>query len=151
MKKFTMELVWHNCETYPPEEATNDYLIATDGVDVFEAAWYRPDGFMIHAKHGWNGLYDELDKWYWADIRQTVQNDGRFKGLIKSYLVEDYVDYLEKIVSAHTENNYNVNGDDRVLYGNNFGNDACVNCPSNPKNGGTGICFCTLGQQQITC
>lgn len=24
---------------------------------------------------------------------------------------------------------------------------ACVNCSNNPKNGGTGICFCTLGQQ----
>lgn len=24
---------------------------------------------------------------------------------------------------------------------------ACRNCPNHPSNGGTGICFCTLGQQ----
>lgn len=31
----------------------------------------------------------------------------------------------------------------------NFGSDACLNCPSNPKNGGDGICCCTLGQMEI--
>ena len=30
-----------------------------------------------------------------------------------------------------------------------FGTKACENCPSNPKNGGDGICFCILGQQNI--
>lgn len=30
-----------------------------------------------------------------------------------------------------------------------FENDACVNCSNNPKNGGSSICFCTLGQQVI--
>lgn len=29
----------------------------------------------------------------------------------------------------------------------NFDQPACINCSSNPKNGGDGICFCTLGQQ----
>lgn len=32
----------------------------------------------------------------------------------------------------------------------NFENDACTNCSNNPKNGGSGICFCTLGQMKIT-
>jgi hypothetical protein len=27
----------------------------------------------------------------------------------------------------------------------------CDKCSSNPKNGGSGICHCTLGQPQITC
>ena len=31
----------------------------------------------------------------------------------------------------------------------NYSNSACQNCPSNPKNGGDGICFCTLGQHII--
>lgn len=31
----------------------------------------------------------------------------------------------------------------------NFSQPACINCPSNPKNGGDGICFCTLGQMTI--
>lgn len=79
MKKFTMELVWHNCEECPPEEVTNDSLIMTDGTDVFEAFWYRPDGFMICAKDRWHGIYKNQDKWWWADIRQTVQGESRFK------------------------------------------------------------------------
>lgn len=32
---------------------------------------------------------------------------------------------------------------------NSFGKNACENCPNNPKNGGDGICFCILGQQNI--
>lgn len=34
---------------------------------------------------------------------------------------------------------------------NNFGNDYCKNCSCNPKNGGTGICNCTLGGYHVTC
>lgn len=136
-----MELTWHNCLECPPEECTNDYLIATDGDDVFEAAWYRPDGFMIHAKHGWNGLYEDLDKWYWADIKQTVQCEGKFKGLSAANVVENseecqtYISMFDELCKS--------------LIRDNFSNEACVNCPSNPKNGGTGVCFCTLGQQAI--
>lgn len=141
--KFKMELTWHNCLECPPEECTNDYLIATDGTDVFEAAWYAPDGFMIHAQHGWHGIYEDLDKWYWADIRQTVRGDGRFKSLSVDIVIEN----SEKC------NTYTSTFDElsKSLIRDNFSNEACVNCPSNPKNGGTGICFCTLGQQQITC
>ena len=32
---------------------------------------------------------------------------------------------------------------------NTFGTKACENCPSNPKNGGDGICFCILGQNIV--
>lgn len=31
-----------------------------------------------------------------------------------------------------------------------FEQSACVNCSNNPKNGGSGICHCTLGQPKIT-
>lgn len=30
-----------------------------------------------------------------------------------------------------------------------FSREACENCPCNPKNGGDGVCFCILGQQNI--
>lgn len=30
-----------------------------------------------------------------------------------------------------------------------FEQTACINCSANPKNGGDGICFCTLGQNVI--
>lgn len=95
MKKFTMELVWHNCWECPPEEVANDYLIATDGDDVYEAAWYAPDGFMIYRKQDdwWHGLYEDLGNWYWADLKQTVQGEPRFKGLI----IDDLVDCLQYI------------------------------------------------------
>lgn len=36
-----------------------------------------------------------------------------------------------------------------ITINNAFGTKACENCPSNPKNGGDGICFCTLGQNII--
>lgn len=32
----------------------------------------------------------------------------------------------------------------------NFEQSACINCSNNPKNGGSGICHCTLGQIKIT-
>lgn len=32
---------------------------------------------------------------------------------------------------------------------NNFSQTPCISCPSNPKNGGDGICFCTLGQMNV--
>lgn len=43
----------------------------------------------------------------------------------------------------------------RVPFGGNlgngaFGNLACLRCPTNPANGGDGICFCTLGGPSIT-
>ena len=43
----------------------------------------------------------------------------------------------------------------RVPFGGNLGNGAfwnssCLRCPTNPANGGDGICFCTLGRPRIT-
>ena len=79
MDKFKMNLTWHNCETHPPKEVENDCLIMTDGVNVFEAFWYSPDGFMIHTKYGWHGVYEDLNGWYWADVVQTVNKTPQFK------------------------------------------------------------------------
>ena len=31
-----------------------------------------------------------------------------------------------------------------------FCNSSCLRCPTNPANGGDGICFCTLGGPRIT-
>ena len=110
MKKFTMELVWHNCCKYPPEEVTNDSLIMTDGTDVFEAFWYRPDGFMIHTKDGWRGVYEDQDKWWWADIKQTVRGEPKFKGLI----IDDLVDYINAALTINPKENWTLR--DGLLY-----------------------------------
>ena len=53
---------------------------------------------------------------------------------------------------CHTEEREDVI---RVPFGGNlgngaFGNLACLRCPTNPANGGDGICFCTLGRPCIT-
>lgn len=34
---------------------------------------------------------------------------------------------------------------------NSFSNETCKSCSNNPKNGGSGICFCTLGGTQVYC
>lgn len=36
------------------------------------------------------------------------------------------------------------------IYNTAFNNKACINCPNNVKNGGSGNCNCTLGQMEIT-
>lgn len=70
--KFTMELVWHNCKTYPPEEDHNYCLILSDG-----------EGFWIveyYAQYGWftkGGTYfseTDLENLYWADLLQTIRD-----------------------------------------------------------------------------
>lgn len=58
--------------------------------------------------------------------------------------------YIDDIVDITYTGNYlnNINCEDSVVH--NFEQSACINCPSNPKNGGDGICFCTLGQLEVT-
>ena len=71
--KFTMELVWHNCLTYPPEEKYNENLYITDGDIIYKARYSEPYGW-------WNAdlwcyvTEEELIKLWWADISQTFKN-----------------------------------------------------------------------------
>lgn len=80
-----MELTWHNCATYPPEESENNFLIATDGNEVFKATWNSLHGYYVKYDSGtYFPLFrSELNKWWWADILQTVQNTKEFKEGIK--------------------------------------------------------------------
>ena len=79
--KFAMELVWHNCETYPPEEFANDSLIITNGHIVEPMDWHRSKGYIIlDEKYGHKILdYKHLKNWWWADIEQTVQDEVKFR------------------------------------------------------------------------
>ena len=81
MKKFTMELVWHNCETYPPKEFANNALIATNGNDVFGMSWHRAEGYFISDENNYVRRLNEslLKDWWWADIEQTVRGESKFK------------------------------------------------------------------------
>lgn len=51
------------------------------------------------------------------------------------------------IDNAFKDTSYSLN--DYLHPTQNFNNQPCENCPSNPKNGGDGICFCTLGQLNV--
>lgn len=79
MNKFTMELVWHNCKIYPPTEQFNSHLLVTDGVTIHEMMWdktaFGDGGFL---KVGLEIKGDDLHKYWWADINQTIQGEHRF-------------------------------------------------------------------------
>ena len=80
-KKFIMPLVWHNCETYPPEEFENEFLYITDGELVYCASWHKTKGWTIPFDEFENEVLepDELWYWYWADMLQTIQEFSEFK------------------------------------------------------------------------
>jgi hypothetical protein len=80
--KFTMELVWHNCATHPPKEDYNNCLLLSDGRCYFDAEY-------IGGKYSENGEWydidlkemipqEELQDFYWADMRQTVGSSNDF-------------------------------------------------------------------------
>lgn len=50
---------------------------------------------------------------------------------------------------SHIDDNALLNGYDLNNTIGSFEQSSCLNCPSNPKNGGDGICFCTLGQMNV--
>ena len=66
---------------------------------------------------------------------------------------------IDDLVGLDTYDKLEVNLDNIALLNNfnfkdaiisTFEQSSCVNCSNNPKNGGSGICFCTLGQMNIT-
>ena len=74
----------------------------------------------------WNGSSTDLDS---IDIKTSTNWD--------SIDIKTLTDWA----STNLETSSTIN--------NAFGKNACENCPSNPKNGGDGICFCTLGQNIV--
>ena len=44
--KFTMELVWHNCLTYKPEENFNQELYVTDGTKFYKVVYKKDISFV---------------------------------------------------------------------------------------------------------
>lgn len=66
---------------------------------------------------------------------------------------------IDDLVGLDTYDKLEVNLDDITLLNNfnfkdatisAFEKSSCINCSNNPKNGGSGICHCTLGQMKIT-
>lgn len=85
--------------------------------------------------------------WSWEGQREEVIRVpfGGDKSTVADLL--NY-DHLEVSLNDLTIlNNYNYQ--DATI--GTFDNPSCVGCSNNPKNGGSGICFCILGQSEITC
>lgn len=77
--KFTMELVWHNCKTCPPEEDRNLCLYASNGKSVFRVIYHKDSGWCDIECQEY--IPDELlDEFWWADINQTVRGVEEFYG-----------------------------------------------------------------------
>lgn len=68
MEKFKMELTWHNCKTCPPKEAYNPWLVFTNGYEVTFCAYNEKYGFPV--------VDDELEQYWWADLRRTVRGSS---------------------------------------------------------------------------
>ena len=75
--KFTMDLVWHNCKTYPPKEESNKGLYMSNGLYVHKV-FYKKD-------FGWFDMdlvtmipEDRLAELWWADVEQTVHGCKEF-------------------------------------------------------------------------
>lgn len=80
MNKMTMDLVWHNCKTCPPQEEHNDCLFITNGDGVFEVEW--DNGYWLDDE---KRVIDNVDKYgntfWWADIDHTTASFFRSVGL----------------------------------------------------------------------
>lgn len=66
---------------------------------------------------------------------------------ISSLTKEPPITFYEDNCLASFPNNTNAG----TIYNTAFNNEACKNCSNNPKNGGSGICNCTLGLMSVTC
>ena len=71
MDKFKIELTWHNCETCPPTENYNPFLIYTNGIETDHCQYYKKWGFPVDK--------NELHEYWWADIKRTVRESKEFE------------------------------------------------------------------------
>lgn len=78
MDKFTVELTWHNCKTYPPEEDFNDDLYITNGQYVHRVEYSKDEGWYDF-RMGDYLPFEFLHEYWWADIAQTVRGASEFK------------------------------------------------------------------------
>ena len=80
--------------------------------------------------------------WSWEGEREEIVRVP-FGGNFYS----DTTTNVEDILTSYTD--LTLNGILEQAKVSAFAQSACENCPSNPKNGGDGICFCTLGSMNI--
>lgn len=81
MDKFKMELTWHNCKTCHPKEIKNDFLVATNGNEIFNMSWSQQSGYHIEQNDSYSIPLPEVvwNDWWWADLYQTVRGTREFQ------------------------------------------------------------------------
>ena len=82
INKFAINLVWHNCLTYPPKEFWNNRLYVTNGEYLHEVEYNQERGWWSK-ELGDYIPFDELSRYWWADLEQTVVTSEEFQKNIK--------------------------------------------------------------------
>lgn len=91
---------------------------------------------------------------FYADMNTAFIKNMRSATKEEEQSVQEYIDQISEPTGI---NLYDLLGLEEPILTelknpfiqNHFENKACENCSSNPKNGGDGICLCTLGQPTI--
>ena len=86
-------------------------------------------------------MQDEIDRMFDDLVKRQVNS------IVEQALAEG--NEMTSIAKEAIENIYGLENpaNDPV----NFLPTACESCPNHPKNGGSGICLCTIGVPKITC
>lgn len=82
INKFAINLVWHNCLTYPPKEFWNNRLYVTNGEYLHEVEYNQERGWWSKDLGDYIS-FNELSHYWWADLEQTVVTSEEFQNNIK--------------------------------------------------------------------
>ena len=82
-------------------------------------------------------------------------NEGKFKKIVVDIVEREPELEIEKIENEDNNNklllnNINTSSYEKVTVEEPFSFSPCQNCSNNPKNGGSGICNCTLGLPKMS-
>lgn len=82
-------------------------------------------------------------------------NEGKFKKIVVDIVEREPELEIEKIEDEDNNNelllnNINTSSYEKVTVEEPFSYNPCQNCSNNPKNGGSGICNCTLGLPKMS-
>lgn len=83
-------------------------------------------------------------------IEESEENQDRERRERNQEKIEEYWDEISKNrTQAFHSMSERLNGLYK-FYRNELENNPCAGCPNNPRNGGSGVCLCTLGTPTIT-
>ena len=100
-------------------------------------------------------IVDMLVNHYNSMGRDLHCNEGKFKKIVVDIVEREPELEIEKIENEDNNNelllnNINTSSYEKVTVEEPFSFSPCQNCSNNPKNGGSGICNCTLGLPKMS-